>query len=251
MAIIARVDDVEITADDLVRYLKINEKFDQIVEDMITERLTIAEAPGMGLSASDEEVQAEADNLRRALGLHRAQDTLEFLDGIGLSVEGFETSLRENLLRLKAIDIICSEDKVKDFFELHSPKFESVEISQILIDSEGKARELMALLEEAPEEFANMARSHSLDPETADRGGNIGSVSRGGLHGEVEAKVFNGEVGEVLGPFQSEDGSLFELFMVTRRNKPKLDAGTEKMIAKLLYDKWLDERIEEHKVEIL
>ncbi len=251
MAIIARVDDVEITSDDLVRYLKINEKFDQLLEDMITERLTTAEAPRMNITASDEEVQAESDTVRRTLGLHRSQDTLDFLDGIGLSVEGFERSLRDNLLRKKVIDRVCSEQVIKDFFALHSPKFESVEISQIVVNSEGKARELMAVLEEDPEEFGAMARAYSLDPETADRGGNIGLVARGGLNGEVEAKVFNGAVGQVLGPFESEDGSLFELFMVTRRHKPKLDESTRKMIAKIVYDKWLDERIEEHKVEIL
>ncbi len=251
MAIIARVDEVEITSDDLVRHLKINEKFDQIVEDMITERLTTAEAPGMGISATDEEVQEEANNLRRVLGLHRAQDTLEFLDSIGLTTDGFEQSLRDNLLRKKVVDIVCSEQVIKDFFELHSPKFESVEISQIVVDSEGKARELIAVLEEAPEEFAAMARSHSLDPESADRGGGIGTVARGSLQGEVEAKVFNGALGDILGPFESDDGSLFELFMVTRRNRPKLDGSTRKMIAKLVYDKWLDARIEEHKVEIL
>ncbi|WP_078118101.1 peptidylprolyl isomerase [Thiosocius teredinicola] len=251
MTTIARIDDKEITSDDLIRYLKIGNKFDQIVEDIITQEITASEAGRMGFNVGDDEIQAESDNLRRVLGLHAAKETFDFLDSVGLSLEGFEDYLRDSLMRTKVLQHVCSEQAIKDFFDLHSPKFESVEVSQIIVDSEGKARELIAILEEDPEEFPNMAKSFSLDPETAEKGGDIGTVVRGGLSGEIEAKIFNSPVGEPLGPFETDDGMFHEVYMVTKRHNPTLDLTTQKMITKLLYEKWLDERLEEHRVEIL
>ena len=251
MTMIARIDDIEITSDDLIRHLKINNKFDELIEEMITQRITATEAGRSGITVSDEDVQAESDNLRRVLGLHSAKETFDFLDSIGLSLEGFEDHLRDTLMRARVLESVCSEQAIKDFFDLHSPKFESVEVSQIIVDSEGKARELIAILEDDPEEFPAMAKAFSLDPETSDRGGQIGSVVRGSLNGEVEAKVFNSAPGEVLGPFEDEESGIFEIYTVTERHKPELDRPTKKMIAKLLYEKWLDERLEEHRVEVL
>ena len=57
MAIIARIDDTELTAVDLIKFLKINNKFDQIIEDMLTEHVTTAEAPKLGVEVIDDEVQ--------------------------------------------------------------------------------------------------------------------------------------------------------------------------------------------------
>lgn len=251
MTIVARIDETELTTEDLVRYLKINNKFDALIEDMITEYLATVEASKLGVDVTDVEVQQEADLVRRSLGLHRAQDTFDFLDNIGLTVEGFEQSLRDTLLRRKAIDAVCSETAVEEHYELHSPKYESVEISRILVDSEGKAREAIAILEEEPEEFASMAKSLSLDQESADKGGQIGTFSRGELQSEMESKIFNGAVGEVMGPFDVEDGKFYEIYLITKRHTPKLDLATKKAIAKTLYDQWIDERLQEHRVEIL
>ena len=251
MTTIARIDDIEITSEDLIRYLKIGNKFDDLIEELIAQRITTLEAARMGLAVSDEDIQAESDNLRRVLGLHSAKETMDFLESVGLSLDGFEDYLRDSLLRQKVLESVCSEKAIKDTFDLHSPKFESVEVSQIIVDTEGKAREVIAILEDDPGEFAAMAKAFSLDPETAERGGHIGAVSRGSLHGEVEAKVFNSSPGDVLGPFEDEEGMFYEIYMVTERHNPELDRSTKKMIAKLLSDKWLDQRLEEHRVEVL
>ena len=40
-SLLAKIDDQEIRAEDLVRYLKLNGKFEQILDDMITDRVTV------------------------------------------------------------------------------------------------------------------------------------------------------------------------------------------------------------------
>jgi parvulin-like peptidyl-prolyl isomerase len=109
----------------------------------------------------------------------------------------------------------------------------------------------MACLEDKPDLFPALAREHSLDPDTRESGGVIGKVMRGTLSSAIEAKIFNAAKGQVVGPFASENGLLFEIFMVTDRHAAKLDASTIKDVQKLLYDEWLETRAREHSLEVL
>ena len=59
-----------------------------------------------------------------------------------------------------------------------------------MLDSEGKAKEMISVLRDDPDSFAEMAREHSI-ADTREHGGLIGKVLRGSLRGDVEAKVFN------------------------------------------------------------
>ncbi len=251
MTNIARIDDTDITSDDLIRHLKLNDKFDQFVEELVAERVVLSAAQKMGIAVRDDEVQEESDTMRRALSLHSAKDTLDFLGSINLDFESFETHLQDTLARRKVMETICSDDTIQNFFELHSPKFESVEVSTIVVESEGKALEVIATLQDEPEEFDSLARALSLDSETGERGGQIGTVLRGGLQDEVEAKVFNAELGEPLGPFLDADSQNFEIYMVTNRISARLDDPTRTAIARILYEQWLDERLQDHSVQVL
>ena len=91
-----------------------------------------------------------------------------------------------------------------------------------MLDTEGKAKEMMSVLRDDPDSFAEMAREHSI-ADTREQGGVIGKVLRGSLKTDVEAKVFNAAVGDLLGPFPSPDRSFYEIFAVNA--KYPADAG--------------------------
>jgi peptidylprolyl isomerase len=137
---------------------------------------------------------------------------------------------------------------VQQYFKLNSPRFDSVEVSHIVLDSEGKAKEMMSVLQEEPEAFAEMAREHSV-AETREQGGLIGKVPRGSLKGDLEARVFNAAAGELLGPFPSPDQSTFEIFCVNARHPAALDPDTTAEIRRLLREQWLLARAQEHVIE--
>ena len=251
MTIIAKINDEEISAYDFVKILKLNDKFDELIEEIMVDKLAVAAAKKQGISVPVEEVQERADQIRRVLGLHRAKDTNEYLDSMGISLDEFEKHIVEGIYKETVEAKVCTQQAIEDYFSLHSPKFDSVDISHMVLDSEGKAREIMALLEDDPEGFDELAREHSLDDETSDNGGAVGKVSRGTMEGEIEAKLFNAEPGEVIGPFRSSDGLIYEIFMVTEKHPAKLDDATVKEVHKLIYDEWLEARAQEHRLEVL
>ena len=121
-------------------------------------------------------------------------------------------------------------------------------MSHILLDSEGKAREIMAILEDDPHLFHTLAREHSI-ADTRETGGHIGKVLRGALQNDVEAKVFNAEVGQLLGPFASADESYFEIFTVTSKQPASLDDETANEVRRLIKDQWLAARAKENHLE--
>ena len=100
-----------------------------------------------------------------------------------------------------------------------------------------------------PAAFAELAREHSL-AETAGQGGLIGKVLRGALRTDVEAKVFNAAVGELLGPFPGADQSLFEIFRVNAKHPARLDDDVANEIRRLLREDWLLARAQEHVIEV-
>lgn len=186
MAGIVRIDDEVITTDDFIRTLKLSGQFEGLVEQMVRDRLTARAARQAGLQLQAEQIQERADAFRRALGLHRATDTNHYLDALGVSLDEFEAWIVDGLYQEKMMEQVCSEQAVAQYFSLNSPRFDSVEVSHIVLDSEGAAREMMSVLQEEPEAFAEMAREHSIDDGTRQQGGVIGKVLRGSLKGDIE-----------------------------------------------------------------
>ncbi|HJD45152.1 MAG TPA: peptidylprolyl isomerase [Candidatus Paenalcaligenes intestinipullorum] len=86
--------------------------------------------------------------------------------------------------------------------------------SHILVDSEERARELIAELENGAD-FAQLARENSNCP-SSQQGGALGTFGRGQMVPEFDTVVFSAPVGEVQGPVQTQFG--YHLVLVTERN---------------------------------
>jgi peptidylprolyl isomerase len=193
-------------------------------------------------------IQERADQFRRIQGLHRAADMNHYLDAMGVSLDEFEDFIVEGLIQETMMDQVCSLQAVEHYFKLNSPKFDSVEISRIVLDSEGKAREMMSALADDPDSFAEMVSEYSVG-DTRENGGAIGKVLRGSLKPDIEARVFNAAAGELLGPFPSPDRTLFEIYAVNARHPATLDDDTTLEVRRLLREEWLAARAQEHIIE--
>jgi parvulin-like peptidyl-prolyl isomerase len=248
MAGIVRIDDEVITTEDFIRTLKLTGQFEGLVEQLVRDRLTVRAARQAGLALAPEQIQERADQFRRILGLHRAADTNHYLDALGVTLDEFETFITDSLYQEKMMEQVCSDGAVEQYFKLNSPRFDSVEVSHIVLDSEGKAREMMSVLAEEPEAFAELAREHSIG-DTREKGGLIGKVMRGALKGDIEARVFNARPGELLGPFPSPDRAFFEIFCVNAKHPATLDADSAAEVRRLLREQWLMARAQEHIIE--
>jgi len=245
---IVRIDDEMLGVDEFIRILKLTGQFEGLVEQIVRDKLTVHAAKRQGVAVTPEEVQARADQFRRVQGLHRAADMNHYLDALHVSLDEFEVFITDSLYQERMIEQVCSEDAVQEYFKLNSPRFDSIEVSHIVVDSEGKAKELISYLQDDPDSFAEMAREHSI-ADTRERGGEIGKVLRGSLKTDIEAKVFNAEAGDLLGPFPAPDRSFFEVFLVRAKHPATLDSDVTVEVRRLLREEWLMARAQEHVIE--
>lgn len=248
MGLIVRIDDEAIDSDGFVKMLKLTGQFQGLVEQMVRDKLTVRAAKRQGIAVSADKIQERADQFRRIQGLHRAADTNQYFDALGITLDDFEEFITDSLYQEKMMERVCSAPAVEEYFTLHSPRFDSVEVSHIVLDTEGKAKEMISFLEEDPDSFAEMAREHSI-ADTREHGGVIGKILRGALKTDVEAKVFNAAVNDLLGPFPSPDGEFYEIFRVTARYPATLDEDTATEVRRLLREQWLQARAQEHLIE--
>jgi len=248
MTDLVKIDDEVITSDDFIKLLKFTGQFETLMEDIVKDKLIVHSARKQGIGITPEDIQERADQLRRVRGLHRAVDMNKYLDSTGLTLDDFEQYVTEMILHEKVLKQIGSDEAVEEYYSLNSPKFDSIEVSHIVLDSEGKAREIMAILEDDPESFEDMAREHSI-ADTREEGGYIGKVLRGALQTEVEAKVFNASEGDLLGPFPSGDERYFEIFTVNSKVPSTLNEETSEEVRRIIKDQWIAKRAQEHIIE--
>lgn len=110
-----------------------------------------------------------------------------------------------------------SEEDVKTFYEQNPQRFTSPEersASHILISTAGvdeakakkEADDLYENLKANPKLFNQLAKEHSDDPGSAQKGGALGFFGRGVMVPEFEQAVFSGKKGDILPPVKSAFG---------------------------------------------
>lgn len=250
MAGIVRIDDEVIGTEEFIRILKLTGQFESLIEQLVRDKLTVRAAKKRRIAVSPEEIQERADQFRRVQGLHRAADMNNYLNALGVSLDEFEAFITDSLYQEKVMAEVGSDKAVEAYFKLNSPKFDSIEVSHIVVGSEGEAKEIMSILRDDPDSFADMAREHSV-ADTREQGGLIGKVLRGSLKTDIEAKVFNAAVGDLLGPFPAGDRSFFEIFTVNAKHPAKLDEDVAAEVRRLLREEWLMARAQEHVIQAL
>lgn len=120
-----------------------------------------------------------------------------------------------------AATITVNDDAIADYYARNAAQFgqpEQRSASHILIAADkdadaatraaakAKATELYNVLQTAPDRFAELARTHSQDPGSAEQGGSLGSFGRGAMVKPFEDAVFAMKVNEISAPVESDFG---------------------------------------------
>ena len=96
-----------------------------------------------------------------------------------------------------------TDERIQTWYNDHLVQFAQpqVKMSNIFVDSEEKATELMTQLAQPGADFAALAREHSLDPRTKANGGKIDEwISATQIQGELGAALKAGKKGDLIGP---------------------------------------------------
>jgi peptidylprolyl isomerase len=246
--LVARVNDEAISADAFVKLLKLNGSLDDLLESALIDKLVVHVAKRRGMTVSAEEIQERADQFRRILGLHRARDTIEYLDNINMTIEEFETYVAETLYKDKLYASITHDDAVRGYFKLHLHLFERMELHHVVLNGQAKALELLAIVREEPSCFTDLAKQHSL-ADTRESGGYLGKINRGCLPTEIEVQVFKASPGDILGPFLVN--GFYEIFHVSDKSTAALDAITIDEVKERLFHEWLENQAGDYRIEML
>ena len=89
--------------------------------------------------------------------------------------------------------------KIEPYFAQHRLDFDRATISRLVVAQEGLARELRAQIVDEDAAFHALARRHSTEAATRPMGGYAGEVKRGDLPAALQAEVFGGQPGDVVG----------------------------------------------------
>jgi len=187
--------------------------FDQFTD----EKILLAAARRQGLALTPEE---ERDYLAKLSDEAQPVEAGSLTTG---DPHVFDRPLIEKYSRGILSGLRAGEDEVHAYYEAHKKDFlapERVRVSQILLDTETKAVDVLRRLDDASEEaFRKIALEESIGPE-AFKGGAMGVFKAGDLPFEMEKVVFSLGEGRLSPVVESSYG--YHIFRVDRKLPPEL-----------------------------
>ena len=114
---------------------------------------------------------------------------------------------------------------------------EQVRARHILVENEQKAREIFEKIAHG-DDFAKLAKEHSKDPGSKERGGDLGYFGKGMMVPQFEEAAFKIAKGEVSQPIQTQFG--WHIIKVEDRRKsepPTFDSVKAQILASLVHRK--------------
>ena len=120
-----------------------------------------------------------------------------------------------------------SEKDIKDYYQSHGRDFNHKEMIKgrlILLESRQNAQTVHDILKEPGADFAGLAKSLSIDPNTKDKGGDMGWIERDDYNPKITDAAFKLAVGQYSDVIECPDG--FAIVLV----EAKQPAGTRPLV---------------------
>jgi parvulin-like peptidyl-prolyl isomerase len=231
---------------------------DQIVE----ERLLLAEAARRGLEIAATEVDARARALEGAMGREAYERKLE---AEGLTPEGFRARVREQLLMEAILQTVprpkpITEHEVRAYYNAHRSDFAQPEHFRARVVTAVSLPDAEALRGQLAggADFAKLAAEKSTSPER-ERGGDLGFLPKGQLPPEFDAALERLKPGELSPVIESPYG--FHVFRLEERRPARqqtLEQARAEIVrllntsrAEATYERWIADLRAKAKVEVL
>ncbi|WYL95831.1 MAG: peptidylprolyl isomerase [Gloeotrichia echinulata IR180] len=237
---------ITITNEEILHQIKVSCKIPEIVEQIVSRKVIIAAAEEAGITVEVEELQKAADQIRLANKLDSADDTWNWLEKHGLSIDDFEEIANISLMSGKLANHLFA-DKVEPYFFENQLDYVGVVMYEVVLDDEDLAIELFYAIKEGEMSFYDVAHKYIQDTELRRKGGYLGIVRRKDLKPEISAAVFTAKPPQVLKPIVTSKG--VHLIFVEDIIEPELDNKLRNQIISDLLDGWIKQQIEQVKVD--
>ena len=233
-AVVLQVEGIAYSAADFGAFVKLNAGIEwkdlepgalsRIFDNFVQEKLLLARAKARHILPTDEERSAYLAKLTGASTISGADAPATTIDDASLA----DKLVIEKYLATLVAPITVDDAAVAAYYDGHKKEFlqpERVQVSQILLESEAKATDLLNRIKSAGEEqFRTAARAESKGLE-APKGGLMGDFSAGQLPPELEKAIFVLRTGEISRVVASSYG--FHIFRVDKRSETRLRTLTD------------------------
>jgi peptidyl-prolyl cis-trans isomerase C len=214
----------------------------ELLSQFIEEQLLLMAAEVKGIHVDPNEVEALALQVEKMadsrvpassddVEARRAKTRLDFESH--LRVRKF---IDEQVLK----DLEVAETEIASYYEEHREFYrrpEAVDVSQILVDSEDEAAEILGELKKRPSRFEELAQERSMGPES-DRKGHLGTFRKGELPPSFEKEVFALRKGRLSEVVKTDFGfHIFRVNEIRRSRDLKLEEVADAIRVQLLRQK--------------
>ncbi|HEX8835007.1 MAG TPA: peptidylprolyl isomerase [Abditibacteriaceae bacterium] len=234
----------------------------QHLDNLITQTLLAQEAKKQKIVPKKEDVDKAMASLQE--GVSEA-DFKKFMAAEGKTVADVreiitdELAIRELTKRLTS-DVVVSDAEVSKFYNENPEEFKmpaSAKASHILLAFKEnmtagdrqkvrvKADEVMKQAKAKNADFSALAKKHSEDPGSKDNGGSLGEFYREQMVKEFADAVWNGAIGSIVGPVESQFG--YHVIKIEERKAPATLplARVKENVKAFLLKKKIQTRLEE------
>ena len=180
---------------DVFVFLKATGHFRNAIYEVIEIEVIMQKAESMGVSVSSAELQEHSDAKKRWMGLTSTVDWHNHCRWVGINEEQWNRMVTIELLRKKLQRRVIGAAEIRKYFSSNKAKLLTARLSRIVCADEAGARKVIAHVKVRPDDFSLMARQHSIEEQTRNSGGYLGSFNGGILPAEIEKAVFSARSG--------------------------------------------------------
>ncbi len=240
--VLINVDNTSITVHDVITYLKVHGIFRNAVCRLVEAEVIRRKAEELGVFREDD-FREFLQSKRRYWGLLRAEELHAFCQKNGITHEQWVNCSRDEFLRMVVRRHVITAKKIKEYFATNRDKLLTITVSRIMTSEPEKAKAVLQEAQKDPGKFPELAREHSIEENTRNAGGYLGTVRRGMLPPVVDAAVFAAERGDIIGPF--EENGRWTVYHIDAVFCVELDAALKADITERLFQQWLRDAIRE------
>ena len=194
---------------------------DQVLQLLVSFEWIEGEAKEQGVEVSDEEIQKQFDEQKKA-SFPKDADYAKFLKQSGQSEKDILMRVKLDLLSNKIREKVTKDlDKVSDadiakYYNENKSRFAQPERRDLLVvltKTEAKANEAKGAIQ-GGQDFAAAAKKYSIDPSSKAQGGKLPAVAKGQQESAFDKAIFAAKKGALTGPVKTQFG--FYVFKVTK-----------------------------------
>jgi peptidyl-prolyl cis-trans isomerase SurA len=228
----------------------------QLLFQLIDQKLVELQIKRLGIQISSEDLEKSLDRIKQEQGLSRPEDFQAALAKGGVSEADIKNRIKEQLLRFRLVSreigskIVVPELKIQEYFQKHKSLFqksEGVHLAQIVLTNPDNASSLEVLNQKMKaeaiwerlkkgEDFADLARSFSLDASGA-QGGDLGFFGWDEIDPSLKTVIASLKPGEFSQVLQSPQGwQIVKLIALQVAKEVSLEEVREQIREKLFQE---------------